>query len=177
MGVRGDFRGLSELRAKVREVASARGRTDLCRTLAEVATKLIDDEFRQSRDPYGNKWLPLKHRKGQPLRDTGNLLNSLAPKASETGFTVSTAVKYAGIHQYGGTVTIPPRANAHAKTGRFLSRSAAGARKRAVRISFSKGHQVTIPQRQYMPEGELGPIWSKALLAAAEDFMRTRFNR
>ena len=181
MGVSGDFRGLEDLRARMAQLATARGRMGLNRVLAEEAAKLIDDEFRKGQDPCGKPWKPLKRKRGrdekgtrgQILLDTGALLNSLGPRATREGFTVSTAVKYAAIHQYGGIIKLGARYNAHKnRGGQFLSQRAAGARKTAVKVSFSKAHEITIPQRQYMPEGDVGPIWKKGLEAAADDHLR-----
>lgn len=37
---------------------------------------LLDLQFREGRDPYGNPWAPLTSRRGQPLRDTGQHLQN-----------------------------------------------------------------------------------------------------
>lgn len=168
MGVTGDFRGLEDLRAKVAHLASGGGRRDLNRVLAAQADKLISDGFRQGRDPCGQPWKPLTSRTGQPLRDTGTLLNSLGPKATAEGFTVSTAVKYAAVHQYGAVIK-PKTAKALA----FRTRGAPTKSNRRGKLSgFVFAKSVTIPQRQYMPEGDVGPIWRAALERAADDHLQ-----
>jgi phage virion morphogenesis protein len=58
--------------------------------------------FVDSTSPYGEKWLPLKHRVGQPLVDTGRLRDSITYRASNDGVEVGTNVVYAAIHQFGG---------------------------------------------------------------------------
>ena len=178
MGVRGDFTGLEDLRRRFAAMSGGGFREDVARACAEAATKLIDDEFRESRSPYGQPWAPLVLRPGgKPLADTGaHLRSTLTPKADSTGFTVSTPFKGAAVHQYGAVI--------RAKTSRGLR-----FRGKSVRTTLSGGksgplkkpkltygswitkQQVTIPQRQYMPEGDLGPIWARALNDAATDAM------
>lgn len=170
MGVTGSFKELAALREKVASLATPRARSELNAVLAEAALKQIDDEFRESRDPYGQPWKPLVSREGQPLRDTGQLLNSLHPKATESGFEISTNRKGAATHQYGATIV--------AKTSkglRFRTRGAPTAsNKRGALSNWVTKQQVTIPRRQYMPEVDLGPYWTKALQEAADDFLRAR---
>ncbi len=159
MPVRGDFAGLEGLRARLAHLATGEARLDMNRVLGEEAAKLIDDGFRAGRDPYGRAWKPVS-RGGQPLRDTGVLLNSLAPKADVRGFTVATPVKYAAVHQYGAVI--------HAKTSRGLRFRPGG---RHGGGGWVTKQQVTIPRRQYMPEGTIGPIWGPSIEKAAADHL------
>lgn len=73
-------------------------RTALKNLEAEAVTQ-VKLGFRQSRDPYGNAWAPLKHRDGRPLRDTGRLNNSFTAKAENGRLRVGTNVEYAPTHQ------------------------------------------------------------------------------
>jgi phage virion morphogenesis protein len=57
--------------------------------------------FRQSQDPYGRPWAPLKSRKGQPLKDTGRLAASITDQVTDDSVTVGTNVQYAAPHQFG----------------------------------------------------------------------------
>lgn len=57
--------------------------------------------FRNSVDPYGNTWEPIKHRKGQPLIDTGALRDSIDGSVKNTDITLSTNISYASMHNYG----------------------------------------------------------------------------
>lgn len=56
-------------------------------------------------------WKAIKNRKGQPLRDTGRLMNSLTRKVTQNEVLVGTNVVYAAVHHFGaprgslGTVT------------------------------------------------------------------------
>ena len=75
-----------------------------------VAASLLG--FKDSTDPYGDKWKPLakatvaRRRKGshQPLLDTGRLRNSITRRvlAGGDGVEVGTNVVYAAIHNFGG---------------------------------------------------------------------------
>jgi phage gpG-like protein len=173
MGVRGDFSGLDDLRARLSELASGAARKGMVRVLAEEAVKQLDDEFRQSRDPYGRPWAPLTSRVGKPLLDTGTHLRSgLAPKLSASGFTISTPFKGAAVHQYGAVIR-PVKAKALA----FRVRGVPTASRKRGKAGTVFAQQVTIPRRQYMPEGDIGPIWGGAFERAADSFLRRHMGR
>jgi phage gpG-like protein len=131
-------------------------------------------------DPYDRPWKPLRSRDGQPLRDSGRLQNSVAGahlNVTQTGFRITTNVKYAATHQYGATI--------RAKNARFrfgglgdeqdmvtggkpmLVFRVGGPRPRKNGRWVSKA-EVTIPRRQYMPEGNVGPRWAAALEGTAD---------
>ena len=57
--------------------------------------------FRNSRDPYGNKWEKLKNRKGKPLIDSGSLRSSVSSTSGKDYAVVGTNKKYAKTHQFG----------------------------------------------------------------------------
>lgn len=97
--------------------------------------------FKAGSSPYGQPWAPLKIRQGQPLRDTGRLQNSITPAADATGVTIGTNVRYAAIHQFGGTI--------RPKAGPFLVFPIGGGR-------FARKKQVTIPARPFMPLDDTG---------------------
>ncbi len=73
---------------------------------AALVARVIDG-FSDSQDPWGNDWDALKHRQGEPLRDTGKLMNSINFIADAQSVSVGTgdhegkALK----HQFGGTNT------------------------------------------------------------------------
>lgn len=73
----------------------------LTRALMQEAIEQIDAGFASSRDPYGQRWQPLKVRRGQPLRDTGRLQRSFSGSSDPNGFKVGTDVVYANVHQFG----------------------------------------------------------------------------
>lgn len=61
--------------------------------------------FRQGKGPGGTPWEPLRIRRGQPLRDTGRLQNSITYAVSDTEVEIGTNVAYAAVHQSGATIT------------------------------------------------------------------------
>ena len=169
-GIRGDFQELRRLRSRFAKLATPAARLDVTRAVAEAAEKQIDDSFRASRGPYGRAWAPLKSRTGRPLMDTGaHLRNTLAPKITARGFVITTAFPGAPVHQYGATI--------RAKNGKALVFRAGGVRPRGHgrgrtgSVVFAR--KVVIPRRQFMPEGTIGPIWGKAIDAAADEAIRT----
>jgi phage gpG-like protein len=179
VGIRGDFEKLRNLKRKVGDPGAFRERV-LKAAAAEARTQ-IALEFRQSVDPSGQPWAPLKHRRGQPLRLTGRLANSFTSEVTAKGFRVGTNVSYAVFHQQGTKGhKAHQRFQAVGKKGRFVSRksrSGSSAKKTSVRmLNFREGGGV-IPKRQMIPEGTLPPRWSKpidtAMRNAAERFFKT----
>src|SRR3954469_4066225 len=99
--VDGDFGRLEELIAKARTLVSPAFREATLANLAEAARTEIVLGFSGGRDPYGNRWAPLKAKRGrraggQPLRDTGRLQNSFNVQRTETGIVIRSGVSYAG---------------------------------------------------------------------------------
>lgn len=72
------------------------------------AWKDVLNSFTVEQDEDGKKWKSLKYRKGQPLRDTGRLRNSIRWAANKDEARIFTKVKYAKYHEY-GTKNIPQR--------------------------------------------------------------------
>ena len=68
----------------------------------------IEISFRNSTDPYGEKWKPLKFRAGQPLSNTGRLRNSMTYKSENDRVEFGTNVCYAVVHQFGATIEATP---------------------------------------------------------------------
>jgi phage gpG-like protein len=172
-GVRGDFAQLQQLQVQLSRLGSPAGREGVIRTCAEASVKVLDDEFRGGHDPYGKAWKPLAFRQGKPLADTGaHLRSTLAPKVTATGFIISTAFPGAPVHQYGATIRAKGKALAFRGAGSIRTGKlrGTGKLKRPVRTSGAMMYRqkVTIPQRQYIPEGTPGPLWGKAIERAAE---------
>ena len=103
VSIKGDFAKLMALGNRIEAMSKAKFRIDLNRLLGAEALKLVQMGFRNSADPYGNAWAPLKHRKGKPLLDTGRLRSSFSAQSDWAGFTIGTNVTYAKFHQYGTT--------------------------------------------------------------------------
>lgn len=161
MPLTGDFAKMKKLVVKIGRLADGKLFTSLKKNLAEEALTQVKFGFRESRDPYGNPWAPLKRREGKPLLDTGRLRNSFATANTSTGFRIGSSVSYAGFHQ-GGT-------SGHSKseggrTGRFPKKTRKGGQRQ---LTLGGGG---IPARPMVPtedRGGLGPIWSAAFTKAA----------
>jgi phage virion morphogenesis protein len=111
----------------------------LMERLGRVMLTDVDMNFRRGVSPDGTPWAPLKHRQGQPLRDTKRLQNSMTYSASNDEVTVGTNVIYAPTHQFGATIK--------PKKGKFL------VFKLGDKTVFAK--QVTIPARPFIGIGEI----------------------
>lgn len=126
--------------------------------------------------------MPLKHRKGQPLKDTGHLLRSITSQVVESGNTVevgtnlqSKGVKYPAVHQYGAKIDIPARSQ---KVYRNLLKSGSLTKfVKKTRANFEQNvtlpaYSITIPARPFLPLRESGvdmpEQWSLDVLNALE---------
>lgn len=72
--------------------------------IGRVMKSDVQMNFRQGISPTGEKWAPLKIRRGQPLRDTGRLMRSIQYRATDNEVVVGTNVKYAPTHQFGARI-------------------------------------------------------------------------
>lgn len=95
-------RQLQALAAKVKKLGpnNPQIRAGL-REVAAIWENRIKSNFRKSQDPYGNRWAELKHRKGQPLIDTGMLRNSIFGEARGLSVVLGSPLEYADTHQDG----------------------------------------------------------------------------
>ena len=104
------------------------GRADFTRTLmddmARAAEDLVDREFINSTDPYGERWAPRKRprsgrqaveRKLGPgwtnpvLVKTGKMMRSVRRYVSFAGFTLKVRAPYSEFHQHGTRVMVARR--------------------------------------------------------------------
>jgi phage gpG-like protein len=155
-GVRGDFVELRRLVLKMDHLSRPGFRQELSEVLAEEARRQLNKGFEKARDPYGAGW---KKSSGErTLQDTRRLHNSFTYRVDPGGFVIGTNVLYAAIHQYGGTIK--------AKNSPYLRFRVPRRNGRWVRVK-----QVTIPQRQMVPEVNLGPIWERAFADTATEVM------
>lgn len=181
--LQGDWDKLQLLMRRVGELAGAAMQRELARRLADESLYQVRIGFEKSRNPYGKPWKPLAWPRrsdgstSNPLRDTGRMMNSFTTSADSTGFRIGTGVVYAPVHQYGSRTWIPEHESPVAwnSRGRFMRHRDAKKRSgvNAALVRYS-GHYVTIPQRQMVPEGDLGPIWRKALEGEAEAYVREK---
>lgn len=162
--MRGDSAKLARLQAQVKRLATDDIKVRLANVMGAEALAQVQLGFRESRDPYGKAWEPLRLRAGgKPLLDTGRLRSSFSFEPSRAGFRIGTNFIGARVHQYGATIR-PKRARYLRYRGKIHGRT-----RRTTPWIFAK--EVTIPQRQMVPEKRYGPIWSKALAAAGNRFV------
>jgi phage gpG-like protein len=171
LGVRGDFSGLTDLRRRIAAFEDGRVMRRISKACAEEARTQVSESFERGVDPYDNPWAPLTSRTGEPLRDTGRFMNSFTATSERDFFTVSTNFVGAAVHQYGATIK-PKIADAlfFEVEGGFRIAGARGKRLKKPRafISWIMTKKVTIPRRQYIPEGRESSRWSHAIEAAVD---------
>ena len=157
MPVTGDFAALAAIQRKL-ETIGREGAKRVAKQVALEAKALTAEGFTRGVAPSGQAWAPLKTRSGQPLRDSGRLASSITLEQTALGFTLSTSVAYADVHQRGATIT--------AKKAKSLYSP-------ALRVFFGK--TVTIPARPFLPEGDLPAAWDARLTEAAEEAVEALF--
>jgi phage virion morphogenesis protein len=102
--VRVEIFGLPELEAGLAALAGRVQGRDMLNDVGAALTENVRMSFVMGASPYGVKWLPLKFRRGDPLRDTDRLMNSITYRVAADGVEVGTNVPYAGVHQFGYSV-------------------------------------------------------------------------
>lgn len=157
---------LEEFAAFLHRKAEDLRRLDLTRplkTIAVLAKADMKERFATATAPDGSAWLPLKrpraNSKGgdKPLRDNGILMASATaagPKHVEevttSSLVVGTNLDYAPIQNFGGTIHVPKKTRAKP----WVFTSAEG---QTIFTRHIKGHDVTIPARQFVG-------WSEQLI-------------
>lgn len=157
MTVIGDTKKLEQLRRRIARVGTPQFKQRISNVVGQEALARVLEGFNAGRDPYGVSWPKLKGRPGRPLLDTGRLRNSINIRPLNGGFKLATDVKYAPLHQNGGTIT--------AKNARALAFMMNGKK------VFVKS--VKVPARPFFPDGRgTPPKWQAAFHRIASDFIR-----
>lgn len=128
--------------------------------------------FRAGTDPWGKSWAPLKQRRGQPLRDTGRLRNSIVAESDPRGFSIGTNTCYAIVHQFGATVRADQPAGRRSLCG-YTTKGAKMLRWRTRDGHWHSAKEVEIPRRAFFPITEAGNLdppgdWIDELLATLQ---------
>lgn len=108
MEVHGDWKKLTKVLNRLENVDFAK----LHDNIGEVLISTTHERFRNGRAPNGSKWKRGLKGTGQTLVQSRLLRNSITKRFSYEGVEVGTNVKYARIHQKGGTI--------RAKKAKFL---------------------------------------------------------
>jgi phage gpG-like protein len=127
--------------------------TDLRPALFEIQQVALDS-IRQTFAAGGRpqRWVALRSARQRgslasaiPLNDTGRLRSSIAGRIQGANQVVlGTNVKYAAIHNYGGTINVPALAPKRAKALRWMTPGGVIFARRA------RAHPVRIPARPFM---------------------------
>jgi phage gpG-like protein len=194
MGVRGDgFKGLKDLRRRMAAIGKPEFRRELSANMGEEARTQVHEGFRREVAPDDTPWKP--STSPNTLRDSARLMNSIGVQAYTRGFALATNAKYAAIHQYGGVIKakkarkggrkpmlvfkvktgsrIGPQGSKKSRALEALGRGTGFKRLKTPQTTYRwvQVPQVTIPPRPFIPEGQLGPRWVRALDAAATKTM------
>lgn len=137
----------------------ARAWTDPSPVMDDVGSYLetaTAQRFEHGTGPDGEAWKPSLRASlgGKTLVDSGRLRDSIARTATNDSVTLSTAVLYAAIHQFGGVIK-PKRQGVLAHGLRFQLASGAWVMRR----------QVTMPARPFLGVGEDDKTEIRAIFA------------
>jgi hypothetical protein len=146
--LRGDFGALEDLQRRIREVTNPRFREEMAHRLAGTAIKLLADEFRQSRDPYGNAWKPVFRNRARDRRARARRAKAGKAARGDLPLVDSTRLR-----------TAATSAAADVSSGSLVHIS--------IPVTYASYHQDGtrhIARRQIVPDaaGGLGPIWGEA---------------
>lgn len=128
----------------------------LMRSIGADVKARVQMGFNDGSDPYGKPWVALKSRQGQPLRDTGALMNSIGiVSVSDSHVKVGTGLAYAAPHQHGAklpALIVPKHKKALAFGGRVVKSVKGG----------------VIPPRPFLPTsgGGLPALWERSIAQA-----------
>lgn len=141
---RANLAQLAKLREGLKSLTSAQSRTLVAQRLCATAVKLVSDEFRKSVEPYGKPWAPVyRNRKRDRRARAKRAAKGLPPRADKP--LVDTGRLRASVAAYptstGLRVVLPP-----------------------TYASFHQEGTRRIKQRRIVPDdGDLGPVWKRAL--------------
>ncbi len=130
-------------------------RFQVMKPIGLALVQVVQERFRDERDPFGQPWAPLSpayaavKRGNHILTRSGLLMRSITFRASVDEVAVGSNRVYAAIHQFGGTIV--PK-NGKALVFRLGSR-------------VVRAKSVTIPQRPYLG---FGPADRRAVLQVLE---------
>lgn len=134
---------IAQVQARLEELRATGGNAQAAlAAFGGVILNRIRLGFRLGRSPWGTSWQGLLLRRGQPLRNTGMLRNSITMAQGPGRVTIGTNHPGRNVHQFGAT--IKPK---HAS--RLVFPGPGG-------LIFAK--QVTIPARPFMPINPAGNV-------------------
>lgn len=99
---------LDQFLGKLERLSTGSFINEVSREVAINGLRLIAAGYKDSVDPYGVRWDPLKYRDGKPLVKTGAFRDTWMAYPTPTGVRFLSGVDYGAYHQY-GTRKIPFR--------------------------------------------------------------------
>lgn len=146
--------------------------------------------FGTSTGPDGQRWRPKKKADGRPtlIGETGNLSRQIVWRVSGNALLVQATMKYAAIHQFGGTiqrqggdVAVRHRTNARGELLRtegfggkgliFAKKSHKRAQERVFKV---QDYLIKMPARPFLPvrqSGQLYPAEQAAIVAQLQSWL------
>ncbi|CDL80195.1 phage virion morphogenesis protein [Xenorhabdus cabanillasii] len=104
---------LKEFQQAMQQLTDGLGdRTPMMRQIAGIMADAVEENFKQQGRPAWLGWRPATAKKragGKILQHTGRLASSIQQFSDNDEALVGTNVKYARIHQEGGTINMPAR--------------------------------------------------------------------
>jgi phage virion morphogenesis protein len=172
-----------EVRAVLGRIAArCRDASPLMREISADMLFAVQENFaKEGRPERWEKSRRVKKKGGQTLQDSRRLHNSITAHSTATSAQVGTNVKYAAIHQFGGTVKHKERSQVLHFTqarkgqrtgGRDGDRFARANRKAGYAMKVKIGaHETTIPARPFL---HLEPTDLRRIMEAARRFLDGR---
>lgn len=135
------------------------------------------ERFERGQGPGGAAWKPsLRAQKtsGKTLIDTARLMQSVTHLAAGQDVQWGTNTIYAAIHQFGGVITRQARTQtlAFGAGGKFLSRKAAGKRKKgAIPVAVAEiwAHSFKMPARPFIGFDQVDEGIARGIIKGALD--------
>lgn len=129
--------------------------TPVMQAIGRIFVTKIQLGFKESRNPWGVPWAPLKVRSGKPLIDTRRLLSSIVYAATSDSVEVGTNVSYAPYHHFGFTVHKKESTKDlyfhQDRSGNVGNRFVKKGKSNFVQQAIIKAHDVTVPARPFLP--------------------------
>ncbi|PHM47096.1 phage virion morphogenesis protein [Xenorhabdus miraniensis] len=129
-------------------------RTPMMRQIAGIMADAVEENFKQQGRPAWLGWSPAYAKKragGRILQNTGRLASSIQQFSDNDEALVGTNVKYARIHQAGGTLNIPARSQqAHYRRKNGRSRFSSPARANHSQWNTIPAYKIQMPARPFL---------------------------
>ncbi|MDE9466878.1 phage virion morphogenesis protein [Xenorhabdus bovienii] len=132
-------------------------RTPMMRQIAGIMADAVEENFKQQGRPAWLGWSPAYAKKragGKILQDTGRLASSIQQFSDNDEALVGTNVKYARIHQEGGTINRPARRQQAYyrmnKNGTVGNRFARKSTSNYSELNTIPAHKIQMPARPFL---------------------------